>query len=177
MLSPLALGLDLKTQMSSSNSDAIIQHEAMTQSILSLSDLQTQTLKSSGLLAQDSKLLRLAELTTSSMRLNDPNDPMISNEPEGSYLYKISRSPGDNELAFTGQKLDPVTKTYTKRSKPNHPGRQVGTTTVVISSLNWLEALRGPGIFCHGRQTLDIVQSGALTGPRQFIPYTITDEH
>ena len=99
---------------------------------------------------------------------------MISNEPEGSYLYKLSRSPGDSELAHTGQKVDPVTKTYTKRSKPNHPGRQVGTTTVVISSLNWPEALRGPGIFCHGRQTLDKVQSGALTGPRQFILYTIT---
>ena len=90
--------------------------------------------------------------------------------PGGSYLYKLSRSPGDNELAFTGQKIDPVNKTYTNRSLPNHPGRQVGTATVVISSLNWPKALRGPGIFCHGRQTLDIVQSGALTSPRQFIP-------
>ena len=107
------------------------------------------------------------------MRL-DTIDPMISNEPEGSYLYKLSRSPGDNELALTGQKVDPVTKNYTNGSKPNHPRRQVGTTTVVISSLNWPEALRGPEIFCHCRQTLDIVQSGALTGPRQFIPYTIT---
>ena len=82
----------------------------MTQIILSLSDLQTQTMKPSRLLAQDSRHFRLAELTTSSMRLNDPNDPMILNEPEGSYLYKLSRSPGDNKLVLTGQKVDPVTK-------------------------------------------------------------------
>ena len=94
--------------------------------------------------------------------------------PRGLIYTNFYWCPGRHQLPLIGQSVDPVKKTYTNRSKPNHPRRQVGTATVVISSLNWPEALRGLGIFCHGRQTLDKVQSGASTGPRQFIPYTIT---